>query len=273
MRAFHRIGGAEVEFDLANPTDLSIPMHFGGPQPNAYGVEPATSEACEYGDLVGDTRRGGGCNFEQHTLIPHCNGTHTECVGHITDERISVRDCLRDALMPAALVSITPVMLVDSGETYPNQAADDDPVITSSALASSLNSVGWAAGELSALIVRTLPNSDEKLSRLYRDDIPPYFTTEAMRMLDERGLRHLICDLPSIDRLHDGGRLANHRVFWNMEADSRVAGPDARRNRTVTELMYAPDKAADGVWLLNLQIAPFASDAAPSRPVIFPLSA
>src|SRR5437868_14890869 len=88
-----------------NPIDISIPLDFGGPQPNAYCVETASSRACEYGSLVGDTRRGGSVNFEQITLIPHCNGTHTECVGHITNERISVTECLREFFMPALLVS------------------------------------------------------------------------------------------------------------------------------------------------------------------------
>ena len=36
----------------------------------------------------------------------------------------------------------------------------------------------------------------------------------------------------------------------------------------MTELAYVPDRVLDGLYLLELQIAPFASDAAPSRPVI-----
>src|SRR5438445_4483268 len=91
----------EYEIYSASAIDISLPLRFDGLQPNAYGAEPATSTACEYGDLVGDTRRGGSCNFERVTLIPHCNGTHTECVGHITVERISVRECLKDVLMRA----------------------------------------------------------------------------------------------------------------------------------------------------------------------------
>src|SRR6187401_2246096 len=95
-----------ADLDFKDPIDISIPLRFGGPQPNAYGVEPASAKACEYGELVGDTRRGGSCNFEKYTFIPHCNGTHTECVGHITNERISVLDCLKDAFMQAHLVSV-----------------------------------------------------------------------------------------------------------------------------------------------------------------------
>ena len=106
MNATVQIADETFEVDLESPIDISIPLKFDGPQPNAFGVEPATSKACEYGSLLGDTRRGGSVNFEQYTFIPHCNGTHTECVGHITNERISVRDCLHDVLIPAFLVSV-----------------------------------------------------------------------------------------------------------------------------------------------------------------------
>ena len=85
--------------------DISIPLRFDGPQPNAFGVEPATARS------LGDTRHGYSVNFDAITFVPHCNGTHTECVGHITDERISVRDCLTDVLIPAVLVSVEPVLL------------------------------------------------------------------------------------------------------------------------------------------------------------------
>ena len=43
--------------------DLSIPLQFNGPQPNAYGAERAVSKPCEAGSLVGDTRLGGSLQF------------------------------------------------------------------------------------------------------------------------------------------------------------------------------------------------------------------
>ena len=107
MTTIH-LNGRDFVVDLEKPLDISIPLRFSGRQPNAYGVERAHSIPCESGELVGDTRQGGSVNFEQYTLIPHCNGTHTECVGHITHERISVRECLRDVLVPAVLVSVEP---------------------------------------------------------------------------------------------------------------------------------------------------------------------
>ena len=244
-----------VDFDFKDPIDISIPLRFDGPQPNAYGVEPASAMVCEYDALVGDTRRGGSCNFEKISFIPHCNGTHTECAGHITNERISVRNCLVDVMMPALLVSV---------ET---EKQGEDLVISVNCMKKVQPPA--TAGGSDSLIVRTLPNDDSKLSRVYdENNIPPYFTAEAMEFIVECGFKHLLVDMPSIDRLFDEGKLLNHRIFWNVEQGSYEIDAQTRFNSTITELIYVPNEVDDGEYLLNLQIAPFASDAAPSRPIL-----
>lgn len=259
------------DFDLKNPRSIAIPMRFGGDQPNAFGVERASSHACAAGSLVGDTRRGGSCNFEQVTLIPHCNGTHTECVGHITDERISVLDRLRDPLSIAALVSVTPENASASKESYVVDLSPEDPLITRRSLESALSAFSYRLSAVTSLIVRTLPNGDSKRSREYSGAIPPFFTTEAMEFVVAAGIAHLLVDLPSIDRIYDEGKLSNHRIFWNLEQGSRTVSESTRIGSTVTELIYVPDEITDGIYLLNLQIAPWAADAAPSNPTIFDL--
>lgn len=248
------------KIDVDDPIDISMPLRFNGPQPNAYGVEPATSNACEYGDLVGDTRRGGSVNFEQYTFIPHCNGTHTECVGHITNDRISVRDCLKDVFIWAVLVSVEPKK-VNGGDAVIDRRALEDANVQPPA----------TAGGSDSLIVRTLPNDDSKFTREYGDVIPPYLSTEAVQYIVECGFKHVLVDLPSIDRIFDGGELANHRIFWNVEPGSFEVNADTRLTSTITELIYVPNDVEDGKYLLNLQIAPFEADAAPSRPVLFRL--
>ncbi|MEO6050160.1 MAG: cyclase family protein [Pyrinomonadaceae bacterium] len=255
----------KIELDnLARPIDISIPMRFNGPQPNAYGIEPATSTACVGGDLVGDTRRGGSVNFERYSFIPHCNGTHTECVGHITHERISVRECLRDVFVTAVLVSVEP------------ESLGDDKVLSKHSLSNAFEALTYVRATYTqgakpkALVVRTLPNDDTKLTRQYgEDNIPPFFTAEAMEFIVECGFKHLLVDMPSIDRIFDDGKLTNHRIFWNVEAGSFETHTATRIYSTITELIYVPNEVADGEYLLNLQIAPFVSDAAPSRPVLF----
>jgi len=42
----------------------------------------------------------------------------------------------------------------------------------------------------------------------------------------------------------------------------------SRIDSTITELIYVPNEVLDGAYLLNLQIAPFESDASPSRPLL-----
>lgn len=252
--------------DLANPIDISIPLRFDGPQPNAFDVEPATAAACEYGKLIGDTRRGGSCNFEQVTLIPHCNGTHTECVGHITRKRISINECLRDILVPAVLVSVSPEPAVGSNERYTIEFVPGDALITREVLKARLSGSDWDG---KALVVRTLPNSGEKLTLKYGDDhVPPFFSTEAMEFIVECGFKHLLVDLPSIDRLFDQGKLSNHRIFWNVAQTGYDIYSDSRIYNTITEIIYVPDAVEDGQYLLNLQIAPFMADASPSRPML-----
>ncbi len=270
-----------IDFEkIGKPIDISIPLRFNGPQPNAYGVKMAASKPVEAGDLVGDIRLGGSVNFEQYTFIPHCNGTHTECVGHITNERISVRDCLQDIFISALLISVSPEWTGGSDDLVITREAIETAVksgagagatgLLQSGLETEFQPPAHAGG--SALIVRTLPNDDSKMTREYGDVIPPYFSTEAMAYIVEYGFKHLLVDLPSIDRIFDDGKLTNHRMFWNVEKGSVETYENTRINSTITELIYVPNEVADGEYLLNLQIAPFDADAAPSRPVLFKIT-
>ena len=83
------------------------------------------------------------------------------------------------------------------------------------------------------------------------------------------GVKHLLVDLPSIDRLYDEGKLSNHRTFWNVDQGSFEPNSKTRMHSTITELVYVPNDVNDGEYLVNLQIAPFESDASPSRPILF----
>ena len=247
--------------DLSQPQDISIPLEFQGPQPSCFGAPAADSSAYSVGSFEGDVRRSGSCNCAVHTLIPHCNGTHTECVGHLTYERVSVRDVAVESLLTAQLVSVQPT-------TSPHTQDVTDVVIT-------LQSLQRACGEqldTHALIVRTLPNGPEKLTRNYeRGAYPAYFEPEAMQWLVDGGIEHLLVDLPSVDRMADAGRLLAHRVFWGMPEDANSVTQASRSHATITELIYVKPSVLDGRYLLNLQVAPFSADAAPSRPILYPL--
>lgn len=267
------INGSIYKIDADKPLSIAIPLRFGGAQPNAYDVERAASKPCEAGAIIGDTRRGGSVNFEQYKLIPHCNGTHTECAGHITHERISVHDCLKDSFVLASLISVAPEKASATNETYAVGLHADDLLITRKAIENSAFSTQHSAFNTipTALIIRTLPNDESKLTRTYLNEIPPFFSTEAIEFIRASGVRHLLVDMPSIDRIFDEGKLSNHRIFWNIARGAFETSEKSLIHNTITELIFAPDEIADGNYLLNLQIAPFASDASPSRPILFAL--
>ena len=252
-------------------TDISIPLRFNGVQPNAYGTARAASEPVRAGSLIGDTRQGGSCNFEEYRFIPHCNGTHTECVGHITDERISVAECLGQPLFEALIVSVTPEKPGLFSDRYAVAISETDRIITKAALREALIAAnGVMPGSCDALVVRTLPNPAKKLAQEYIEDVPAFFSNDAVELMVELGVKHLVTDIPSIDRMFDEGTLSNHRIFWKMEAGAKTASAYSR-SRTVTEFAYIPDAVPDGRYLLNIQIPPFVSDAAPSRVMVTPL--
>ena len=51
-------------------------------------------------------------------------------------------------------------------------------------------------------------------------------------------------------------------LFWKVPENPQL-------DKTITELIYVEDSIKDGTYILNLQVAPFENDAAPSRPVLF----
>ncbi len=264
MKAFLDIEGKKIQVDFSKGKDISIPLFFNGEQPNTYGVDKATAKPYQDGQFIGDTRKGGPCNFETYSFTPHCNGTHTECIGHITDERIDILSSLNEEMIPATLISITPK---STNENYIPCLNNDDLVITKEDLELQLKDVN--PGFLKGVVIRTLPNSESKKNKDYMKVDPAFFSIEAMEYLVGLGVQHLLVDTPSVDRLFDEGNLSAHNIFW--ETKGKELNPNSQ-NKTITEMIFAADSLKDGVYLLNLQIPAFVSDAAPSRPVLYKIN-
>jgi kynurenine formamidase len=240
--------------DLSRPIDISLPVRFAGQRLKAFGASPASAAPYKAGDFVGSVAQGGSCNCDVVSFSPHLHGTHTECIGHIIGKPLHIADILQDSFMLAKLVSVAPADAATCGETCGPAMREGDTVITRAGLE------GKIPAECSALALRTLPNDDGKKIRDY--DAAggwAYFTQEAMRYIAECDVKHLLVDTPSVDRGDDAGHLATHHIFWEDNT------------RTITEFIYVPNYIEDGMYLLNLQIGAVASDAVPSRPLLFRL--
>ena len=197
-------------------------------------------------------------------MIIHCNGTHTECIGHITDERIDILSSLNEEMIPTTLISITPK---STNENYIPCLNNDDLVITKEDLELQLKDVNL--GFLKGVVIRTLPNSESKKNKDYMKAEPAFFSIEAMEYIVSLGVQHLLVDTPSVDRLLDEGNLSAHNIFW--ETKEKEFNPKTK-NKTITEMIFASEVIKDGSYLLNLQVPAFVSDAAPSRPILYKIN-
>jgi arylformamidase len=265
-------GGRRWRADVTAPADLAITLEFNGAQPSFFVATPASSEPLRIGGFTGSVVNGASCNCAVHSLAPHCHGTHTECIGHVTRTPVTIASLTPVAPCVALVVSVRPEPLGAAATSLQgDHAAGADRVIRRAALAAAASA--WLAAPFTAVVIRTLPNGTDKRHRAYSGSPSPapYFLPEAMQWLVERGVNSLVVDLPSLDRADDGGRLAAHREYWGLPPDSDDATQATRSQALVTELAYVPDLVADGLYLLDLQVPAFGSDAAPSRPVLYPL--
>ena len=254
--------------DLSQPYCLAIPLYFNGAQPNHFGVSRASSKAVEVDDFVGDTKRQGGCNVDEITLIPHCNGTHTESVGHIVNDDIAIASVLKGAFIPSQLISMNWHRAKDSVDSYRPNLEDEDKLITRASLEDKLENIDDPL--LQAVIIRTLNSSGSKKEAVYNiENQPPFFSVEAMEYIVARGVEHILVDFPSVDKMYDEGMLTNHHLFWNVEEGAHALTLASSQHKTITEMIFVEDKIEDGPYLLNIQIPEFMSDAAPSRPMIY----
>ena len=260
-------GGCRV--DLAHPHDLSLGFNFDGADPRWFDSPRPRCEPLASGAFVGRVRSGGSCNCSTLTLTPHCDGTHTECAGHLTRERFDVRKVAPTRLLPALLLSVTPSPAGHDGEGTRPPPLEGDRLITRSGLERA-----WPAllpFQPEALIVRTLPNPPAKRQRDYRGEPAPFLSLPAAQWLVKRGIEHLVLDVPSADRAADGGLMSAHREFFGLPAGETARAALRRPQCTITELAYIADDIADGAYLLGLQMPSLAGDALPSRPLLYPV--
>jgi hypothetical protein len=267
-------GSRTANVKTGDGVSIAIEQTFGDSQPNHFETPDASRRDYEGGGFVGNTNRGGSCNVDVIEVIPHCNGTHTETMGHIVRGDYFVSRCLLNGPIFTLVISVTPIESTRSRERYDPPTGPEDRLITADAIEAILSSADLpnAFARPRALVIRTLPNDESKLHRQYTfASPPPFLTNNAMEAIRREGFEHLLLDLPSVDRMQDRGRLSNHCIFWDVDVETRKPANTTSWQRTITEMCFIPDSVRDGLYLLDLQVSAFNTDASPSRPVLFPI--
>lgn len=237
-----------VKVDLSRPIDISIGIRKEA-NVNAFFLPNPEFETVQAEHFTADVNQGGSCNVENISFSPHGNGTHTECIGHISKEHHKLSACLQQFHFLAALISV-PIKMNEEG----------DQIVDEEQLANHLKAIN---PETEALVIRTLPNKPNKQHLSYSGTQPPYLTEDAIKLMNYHEIQHLLVDLPSLDHENDPTLKAHHAFFQYPKAP--------KLQKTVTEFVYIPQEISDDAYLLNLQTINLESDASPSRPCLYAL--
>lgn len=232
---------------INQPIDISIPLRASSDNVNAWYLPPPKIYPAKIDDWIGSIQQGASVNFNSIEFNPHAHGTHTECVGHVLEEGFSINSSLKQFLFVTEVITVVP-------ETNGNDFVISDKQLR------------YAIGnkKREAVVIRTLPNTKDKLNRQYAHTNPPYLSEAAAIYLRNKGVKHLLVDLPSVDKENDAGNLLAHKAFWDVNGE-------VRKDATITEMIFVPNAVKDGKYILNLMIAPFENDASPSKPVLYKL--
>ena len=245
MKTSIQYNNKNYNIDLADPIDISMGLRADKTNPTAWYVNEPRFEPVMENGFVGDVNLGGAVNFRNIFFNPHGHGTHTECVGHISKEPYTINNCLKQFFFLANLVSITP------------EQQGEDNIVTLSQIEHVFKNNG-----AKAIVIRTLPNTEEKLTKQYSSTNPTFVEDKAIQYLIDNGIEHLLIDTPSVDREEDGGALVSHHTFWEYPNNTQA-------QRTITELIFVPETVMDGLYFVNIQIASFENDASPSKPTLY----
>jgi kynurenine formamidase len=284
MKITFEHAGVSYDCDSANGHSLARDLRFLMNKPaEEKFIPPSMRAPFQSGSFVGAIESQGSCNVDRLDLIPHCHGTHTETALHIINYQWSdlgkgrpgvpsalplIADVGPRGLLTATLITVVPVKPVDSTDSYRPNFEEADRILTGEMIKAAL--AKSPSGKTDALIIRTDANNEYQYDFNGGPEVP-YLSVEAMGAVNEFGCRHLLVDLPSVDRLQDDGHLTAHHLYWNIPEHEHQPTTESELDKTITEMIVVEPEIKDGFYLLNLQTGPLISDASPSRPVLYPV--
>ncbi len=226
--------------------DFSKPVSIGytikdNASLNAWGASSSKIRPVVQPGFVGEIDQGGLVNFKTLELSVHANCTHTECVGHILKGDYTLNNTIDNKPFFSRLITVNP------------EKRDADFIITEDLLEACVKNEFYVDG----LIIRT----GNKIDRDHTNTNAAYFTKQAVEFINSIGVKHLLVDLPSVDKEKDGGKLLAHKTFWNID--------NPLINKSITELVDLPEDLQDGYYFTHLSFLNIKSDASPSNPILY----
>ena len=210
-----------------------------------------------------------------HRYAPQIHGTHTEGRSHILTEVTPAIAHIAGIHFLARLITIDPERAAGQNLSLLGEQDKNDRVITREQVEDALGNDKFTP---EVLIIRT-PNYPGKKSKKHGGTNPPYPHHDVAELLVDRGVKHIVLDLPSADR--EKGEVFFHRTFWQdpfsetygkvLPELAHIPRGQTRDESTITEAAYIGDKNEDGWYLIYLNPISLIGDAAPVRPMIAPI--
>ncbi len=75
---------------------------------NAWYIDEPKIEPVKEGEWTAAVSKGADINFNNIYFNPHAHGTHTECVGHITEKVHSINQNLKTFFFLAEVITVAP---------------------------------------------------------------------------------------------------------------------------------------------------------------------
>lgn len=237
--------GKKYKTNLKKGIDLSSNLGKPGEEIKAWYVDEVKKEPVKGEGWIGSVAEGSPVNFYNIHFNPHGNGTHTESYGHISEGFESINEQVKEHHFFTYFLEL-------EAETR-----GEDQVIGLDSIKGKIND--W---NFDALVIKGghyAPGHD------FSKTNPPYFDPELIAFIKEKGVKHFLTDLPSVDREEDEGKMSSHKAYWDFPENPRYGA-------TISELLHIPEGIPSGLYFMNLQLAPFHNDATPSRPVLYTLA-
>lgn len=254
------------DWDMKSPLPCSVVTRSPGSDVSAWGIPAAEATPFKAGDFVAAVRAGGSINCDVWTVTVHSAGTHTETIRHIQDEGPHIDELHFPPMQSCLVLRVEPVAFKGSRESYLGSWGVEDRVITRASLSRAEASLApeIRRAPATALLIATGTIGENDDARF--DERPaPYLTAEAMTWIrNHRRVKHLLVDLPSVDKLWDGGHLCSHKLYWGTDF-TPVRWPA----RTITEFVRVNSIITSGLYGLQMSVAAWHSDAAPSRITLY----
>jgi len=256
--------GTHIAFDLNAGRDLSNSMYDNSSIVDVFGLPSETKKK------IYSIDEANGCpvNVDHLSMCAHNNRTHTECTKHVYSNGLNVSDCdTTNTFFGCVLISVKalPLRAINGPFIYKGGMPLDertDFIITKQMIQNKVEQAIHSLDDASRCFFKQsifIRVQNEK-NAINMNENWPFLSNDAMQYLHSNFSKVFGINLPSVDRM-ESPNVPNHKIWFGH----------AKSKRFITEgLSFSDDAIFDGLYALNLQLAPIANtDAVPTRPILY----